>query len=299
MSMEVFKEAKGELYLRTGLQRFIEKGSERYITPLVKELYEHKDLITKIGVGTLLLAGAYTVYKMCCTAGKNPLPDIKPQKMLYLEDRDGNNVNIPMISGTVIDNPMWLYELKDIAVRTKSATNVLIDQIDQLETRDDLITWIIKYQSLEIPGASETTDVVAGTVGCCLVMALRLALVGENLAVTDDAPKRALIDTIKEMRDNNELHLLNGTNKDDFRALQEIETRMHRENIAGYDIIGKALTYLGVQVRTALCFATAKNPSPTNFSTATLGATRMLCGFVNALKSTGKWIADASILHSG
>jgi hypothetical protein len=283
MSLELFKEAKGNLYLQTGMQIGLEIANERYFQPFVKKLYDNKDLITNVGLVALAAGSVYMIYKTFCNAGNSQLLQIKPQKTLYLERKDGNSIRTPLISGTVINNPTWLFELKNVSVDFKSTETVLIDNINELETREDLISWVIKYQHLTNPEA-DGKDTLSGTVGCGLVLALRLAVAGENLGVTDDAPKKALFETIRELRDTNQLELLNGTNLTSFHQLQKIETHMHNNNVGSYDIIGAALTHLGVNIRTAICYATVKIPSP-DYAKATLGATRMLNGFVKALYS--------------
>jgi hypothetical protein len=285
MSVELFKEAKGNLYLQTGMQIGLEIANARYFQPFVKKLYENKDLITNVGIVALAAGFTYMIHKTFCNAGNSELLQIKPQNALILESKDGSKTRSPLISGTVINSPMELFELKNVSVDYKSTTTVLIDNINELETREDLISWVIKYQHLTNP-ESDGKDTLSGTVGCGLVLALRLAVAGENLGVTDDAPKKALFETIRELRDTNQLALLNGTNVTSFYQLQKIETRLHNINIESYDIIGAALTHLGVNIRTALCYATAKTPSP-DYAKATLGATRMLNGFVKALSSFG------------
>lgn len=270
---------RGQTYLLNGMKYLKDAALARYIQPLINGAFENSGTITKIAIGIFAAAVSFCLYKESCKAGETKPMEAKKQMVTVLTNNAGGESEHPMISGTVIEDPAYLDNLNNVKIKCKSKENVLVEKIDKLETREDMVSWIIAYQAETTP-LSNGKDVVDGTVACGLVGALRLAMAGENLGVTNDAPKTALIEMIKHLRDTKQLGLLNAKDMASFHELQKIETHLHNVHKENYDIIGKALTALGVTPRAIMSYVTAKVPLPTDFAKATLGGSRVLASFV-------------------
>lgn len=205
---------------------------------------------TRSGVATITLAVvaivSYVTFRHLASKGETQAMPARAYKEMVLTYTDGTK-KTRKIEGPYTIEGEELRELKDCEIRTVSAVESHVKNIDQLTTREQVVAWLITYQHLT--GDGNGKDVIRGTAGAGLATVLRGAMFGEALNILDNTATVAIVDTLKELRTNGELPILNSTDLADTRRLQEVETRQHRARASTYDAFGRAMSGLSPNFR--------------------------------------------------
>lgn len=263
---------------------------------LVDFATDNKETMVAAGITALALGTMYTAYRACVRMGQTkPMGALPSMKEVVIAYKDGTEKTIPHVPGMKLEGRI-LDNVGTVSTRTLSPLSVLERQIDTLQTREEIIAWLIKYQHLTMPGQANGKDIVNGTVACGFAAALRVALAAENMKLVDDSANIALVGTLDQLRNTKQLSLLNETALEAHRKLQKIEGPLHQEWMEFYDTIGKISSNINPEIRGFVACAYSK--LPTEISTATLGASRVgvpvVTKGINLLKGIGSFMVECS-----
>lgn len=215
--------------------------------PSAAYMFKNKNNIAGFAMVLLLMYGGF---RFLANKGETRAMQAKEYKQVTLVKHDGTKEKI-VLTGPIELTPEKLATVKTVKTKVVDAETYIIKQIDSLKTREEVIAWLITYQHLTCDGNGK--DVVPGTVASGLATVLRGALAGENLRLLDGSATKAIVDTLKEIRDNGHLGWLNRTDMQANKDFQLVEIQHHRNNIGNYDAFGRAMTNLCPNLRTLIC----------------------------------------------
>jgi len=264
-------DARSHAWLTHGFTCAGKEIQERFVGPILTFVSDHKILIIT-GLATFL------IYKACTRMGDSPVMNLPVMQDAVIKYKDGHEVATPYYAGIKFEGSILTDAVK-VFTRTLSEEAVLERLLDKLKSREDIIAWIIKYQSVTTNGNGK--DVIQGTVASGFVTALRSALASENLKIINDHAVKGLVGGLILLRNNGDLNCLNSCDYDNTYKLQLAETIYHRSLTYTYDDITKFVASIGLENRARGAYLASK--IPTDLSKANLGASRVISPVISGI----------------
>jgi hypothetical protein len=212
---------RGIQYADNAMSKMSGVAQEKILAPMFDHFSENG--AKYLGVALLAFL-SYASFRWLASQGETQPMPVREYKLLTLKYEDGTKT-MEVRGEKTLEGPE-LEGLIHFEVRNVGALENHVNNIEQLITREEVVAWLITYQHLTSDGNGR--DVVRGTVGAGLATMLRGIMAGENIRILDVSTTEAIVDTLKELRKNGELPILNSTDRADSLKFQQIEAAHHR-----------------------------------------------------------------------
>lgn len=260
-------------WLEFGIPYSLEKVKSEFVLPTITSDTTKKTML--VALGAILLYGSY---QFLVWMGKTKPMTVETKLLMELKSQNTTARQMNAERGVEFEGDL-LNNIDNVSFRQTTNLEELKNKIDELRSREDIISWIIKFQQVTINAKNQ--EAVRGTVGSALVMALRQAMTAVNINLTNDSATQALLETMKELRNKNQLDVLNSGSKEAHQTFQNLETIYHRSHSHQYDGLSKICSGLSIQSRT--CLSYYLSILPPSLGRAVLGTSRILSGLANAV----------------